>query len=90
MFTTGVAEEITQRETQTILPISLQRFMKANKPDISYFTALFLKELGVNLLADDLGADVVLHSNAKSHLFKYKLDFLLLFHGAISLNLSMG
>lgn len=55
-----------------------------------YFTALFLKELGVNLLADDLGADVVFYSDAKSHLFKYKLDFLLFFHGAICLNLSTG
>lgn len=55
-----------------------------------YFSAFFLKELGVNLLADDLCADVVFYSNAKSHLFKYKLDFLLFFHGAICLNLNMG
>lgn len=55
-----------------------------------YFSALFLKELGVNLLADDLGADVVFYSNAKSHLFKYKLDFLLFFHGAVCLHLSMS
>lgn len=55
----------------------------------SYFSSLFLKELGVDLLADDLGADVIFHSNAKPHLFKYKLHFLLFFHGAICLNLSM-
>lgn len=54
-----------------------------------YFSALFLKELGVNLLADDLGADVIFNSNAKPHLFKYKLHFLLFFHGAVCLNLRM-
>lgn len=34
-----------------------------------YLGALLLEEFGVDLLADDLGADVILDSNAKPHLF---------------------
>lgn len=57
---------------------------------VSYLTALFLEEFGVYLLADDLGTNVILDSNAKPHLFQDKLNLLLFLHGPICLHLSQG
>lgn len=54
----------------------------------SYLGALLLEEFGVNLLADDLGANVILDSNAQPHLFQDELHLLLFLHGAICLHLS--
>ena len=55
---------------------------------LSYLTALLLEEFGANLLADDLGANVILDSNAEPHLFQDKLRLLLFRHGAICLHLN--
>lgn len=55
--------------------------------DITYLCPFLLEELCVYLLADDLGADVILDSDAKSHLLQDELHLLLLLHGAIRLHL---
>lgn len=55
---------------------------------MTYLSALLLEEFRVYLLTDDLGANVILDSNAKSHLFQDKLHLLLFLHGAICLHLS--
>lgn len=52
-----------------------------------HLCALLLEELGVDFLADDLGADVVLHGDAQPHLLKDELHLLLLLHGAVGLHL---
>ncbi len=62
--------------------------MLTSWPPHSYLSALLLEEFGVNLLADDLGANVILDSNAKPHLFQDELHLLLFLHGAICLHLS--
>lgn len=54
----------------------------------SHLSALILKEFGVYLLADDLGANVILDSNAEPHLFQDEFGFLLFFHGAVRFNLT--
>lgn len=59
-----------------------------NSRPLSHLGALLLEEFGVYLLADDLGANVILDSNAKPHLFQDKLHLLLFLHGAICLHLS--
>lgn len=52
-----------------------------------HLCALLLEELGVDFLADDLGADVVLNGDAQPHLLKDELHLLLLLHGAVGLHL---
>lgn len=92
MVSNSVAKDVTHREPNHPVNLTLGNISvlyESQHITSSYFSALFLKELGVNLLADDLGADVIFYSDAKPHLFKYKLHFLLFFHGAICLNLSM-
>ena len=54
---------------------------------LPHLCALVLEELGVDFLADDLGADVVLHSDAQPHLLQNELRLLLLLHGAVRLHL---
>lgn len=65
------------------------RSQKPNRILLSlpHLCALLLEELGVYLLANDLGANVILDSDAKPHLFQDKLHLLLLLHGAIGLHL---
>lgn len=54
---------------------------------VTYLCALLLEELCVYFFADDLGANVILDSDAKPHLLQDELHFLLLLHGAIRLHL---
>jgi len=57
---------------------------------VAHLRALFLEELGADLLADDVGTDVVLDSDAQPHLLQDELHLLLLRHGAVRLHLARG
>ncbi len=83
---TTVSKIVLKTNTQ----VSHQMFFISSvfvKPLLSNLCALLLKEFGVYLLADDLGTNIILDSNAKSHLFQDELHLLLLLHGAICLHL---
>lgn len=66
----------------------LREDMLMRAATVSYLGPFLLKELGVYLLADDLGANIIFDSDAEPHLFQDKLHLLLLFHGAVRLHLS--
>lgn len=53
----------------------------------SHLRAFLLKELGVDLLADDLSADVVFDGYAQPHLLQDELHLLFLLHGAVRFHL---
>lgn len=57
---------------------------------ITYCGSLFLKELGVNFLADDLSPDIVFLGQTQPHLLQNKLYLLLLLHRAKGLHLKRG
>lgn len=53
----------------------------------SHLGAFLLKELGVDLLADNLSADVVFNGYAQPHLLQDELHLLFLLHGAVRFHL---
>lgn len=88
------AIRLTERKKAVTLAGHLMLFLISRKwktnsilSSLPHLCALLLEELGVYLLANDLGANVILDSDAKPHLFQDKLHLLLLLHGAICLHL---